>query len=289
MKITKEMVNQYIVPIRNFNIYSAPKEFEFIFDENLIIILKYFSYEDHTEPIDADIYSISDQGLLKMNYSWGLRFDSKQVKLNTYIENINLLMLAFRIFDKADCSFEYILNVSNTHSSIKNFDKWKRAINTIKHSPTFTIDTLQRIKEGYSKLQTFHSVSARTKHSIRFLYLSYISFYWMQAFVLFMTSLESLVSPDIKSEKITSIIINRINKLIPDKSICSKNQLNKIYELRSDIIYGKILSDLHLVKEMPHIVRLQKVVLSVFNNILNSDFSTIYSNKMNFENFFSEE
>lgn len=289
MKPTNETLNHYIVPIGKFNIYSAPKEFEFIFDENLMLILKHFSYEDDMERVDSDYYSNFDQGQLKMKYSWGLRFDCDQTELDTYTQNINLLMLTFRIFDRADCSFEYILNVSDTSSSKRILEKWKRSINTIEHLSTFTIDTLKNIKEGYLKLQRFYSVSARTKHSIQFLYLGYISYYWMQGFVLLMTSLETLVSPDIKSAKITSIIINRIIKIIPDKSICSKNQLNKIYELRSDIIHGKIISNLQLSNEMPHIVRLQQVVLSVFNNILNKNLSTIYSNKMKFEKFFCED
>lgn len=289
MKATNETLNHYIVPIRKLEIYSVPKEFEFIFDKDLMLRLKHFSYEDDMEKVDADKYSIFDKCQLKTEYSWGLRFDCNQTKLNTYIENISLLMLAFRIFDEADCSFEYILNVSNTHESIRNLDKWKRSINTIEHISTFNVDTLNKIQEGYMKLIRFRSVSARTRHSIQFLYLGYISYYWMQAFVLLMTSLETLVSPDIKSDKITSIIINRLIKIIPDKSICSKKKLNKIYELRSDIIHGKIISDLQLVDEMPHIIRLQKVVLSVFNNILNKNFSTIYGDKTKFENFFSEE
>lgn len=282
-------LKHYIIPVGNFSLDEYDNKFIYTIDENLYISLKKFDYENDMERVNADKYSAFDQGQLKMIYSWGLRFDCNQIELNKYIENINLLMLAFRICDEADCSFEYILNVSNTHSSLKNLDKWKRSINIKKPSSIFTIDTLEKIKVVYLTLQKFYSVSARTKHSIQFLYLGYISYYWMQAFILFMTSLETLVSPDIKSDRITSIIINRIVKFIPEKSICSKSQLNKIYELRSDIVHGKIISDLQLEKEMPHIVRLQKVVLSVFNNILNKDVPTIYSNKIEFEKFFNEE
>jgi hypothetical protein len=286
MKSTKEIINHYIVPIRNFKIHPTSRKFEFIFDKNLKLKLKYFSYEDHMERVDADEYSIFDQMQLKVKYNWGIRFDCNLTKLNTYIENINLLMLAFRIFDEADCSFQYILNVSNTHSSIKNIDNWKRSINTIKHPSNFKIEDLIKIKEGYLRLQKFFSISARTKHCIQFLYLGYISFYWMQGFILLMTSLETLVSPNIRSEKITSIIISRIMKLLTDKSICSKTQLDKIYDLRSKIVHGKITTDIEMKKVMPHVVRLQKVVLSVFNNILQNNLSNIYCNKIEFENFF---
>ena len=279
-------MNHYIIPIKNFKIYPYSKNFEYDF-ENPKVNLKYFAYEDDIERIDADKYSTCDHGILKMEYSWGLRFDCQNKDLDLYIEKINLLMLSFRIFEEADCSFEYILNVTDTYSSIKNPDRWKRSLNTVQHSSNFTIETLDKVKSGYSELQEFYYVSARTKHCIQFLYLAYISYYWMQAFILFMTAIETLVSPDIKSDKITSLIINRILGLIANDSICSKNQLNTLYELRSDIIHGKVITDIQLQKEMPKLVRLQKVVLTVFNNILKRDFKTIYSNNIEFENFFN--
>lgn len=283
-----EKLQHYIVPLRNFALdINNNNNFIYSFDDDLKISLKKFDYENDMERVDADDYSTFDQGQLKMKYSWRLRFDCYRKEFYTFIENINLLMLAFRIFEEADCSFEYILNVSNTHASPKNPDKWKRAINTKKHSTSFTIESLKMIKQGYYQLQDFRLVSARTKHSIQFLYLSYISYYWMQAFILYMTSLETLVSPDIISEKITSIIINRILKLIPDKSICSKTQLNKIYELRSDIVHGKIITDVELKKEMVKLVRLQRVVLSSFKNILKKDFDSIYTNRIEFEKIFN--
>lgn len=287
MTLESVELQHYIIPISKFSLDINDHNFIFSFDEDLKISLKKFDYENDIERVDADDYSTFDQGQLKMKYTWGLRFDCSLKEFNTFIENINLLMLAFRIIDETDCSFEYILNVSNNHLSKKNLDIWKRSINTKKHSRFFTTETLRTIKEGYLKLQKFRLVSARTKHSIQFLYLSYISYYWMQAFMLYMTSLEILVSPDIKSDKITSIIINRILKLIPNESICSKNQLNKIYELRSDIIHGKIIADIELKQEMSKLVRLQKVVLLGFNNILKEDFQTIYSNNTKFEMFFN--
>jgi hypothetical protein len=283
---SEESPQHFIIPISNFSLNIYDKDFTYIFDKDLKISLRKFDYENNIERVDADDYSNFDHGQLKMRYSWGLRFDCTQKELYAFIEDIDLLMLAFRIFDGADCYFKYILNVSNTHSSKKNPDEWKRAINTEKHSTNFTIESLTKIKEGYLKLQKFRIVSARTRHSIQFLYLGYISYYWMQAFILFMVYLETLVSPDIKSDKITSIIINRIWKLIPKKSICSKNQLNKIYDLRSDIVHGKIITDIELKKEMSNLVRLQRVVLSVFKSVMGNNFNTIYSNNTEFEKFF---
>jgi hypothetical protein len=279
----------YIIPISNFSLNIFDKDFTYFFDDNLKISLKKFNYENgnNIERVDADDYSIFDQGQLKIKYNWGLRFDCSQKDFLTFIENVNLLMLAFRIFNEADCSFKYILNVSNTHLSKKNPDDWKRAINTDKHSTNFTIESLANIKEGYLKLQRFRTVSARTKHSIQFIYLGYISYYWMQAFILYMTSLESLVSPDIKSDKITSIIISRILKLISNDAVCSKNQLNKIYELRSDIVHGKIITDIDLKNEMSKLVKLQRVVLLGFKNILKEDFHIIYTDEQELEKFFN--
>ena len=287
IKCMKQILNHYIVPINNFQIFQSSKNFKFIFDDKFKLALKKFSYEENIERVGADDYSTFDHGQLKIKYDWGIRFDCSQKDFNTYIEHISLLMLAFRIFEHADCSFEYILNVTEPHLSKKNIDRWKRSIQNEKHSAIFTADSLYKIKEGYKLLGNFRSVSARTRQSIQFLYLSYISYYWMQALMLFMTSIETLVSPDIKSEKITSIIINRILKLVPDKSICSKTQLNKIYELRSDIVHVKIITDIELKKELHKLVRLQKLILFAFNNILKEDFRTIYRDNIKFEKFFN--
>lgn len=287
MKKNTKKFSHFIFPFKNFSLKVLNPNFNLVIDETENIYLKTFEYDRDIERIDSDQFSEQDRIDLAMKYRWGLRFDCFDDEKFKYLEKCNLLLLTFRIFNQSDCSGIYLLNVTNPHLSVKEDNNWKWAIANKQNKTELNIEELQIIKIRYDQLKSFYITSPRTKHSIQFLYLGYISNYWMQAFILYMTALETLVSPDIRSEKITSIIIDRIMKLISQDSVCIKNQLSKIYELRSDIVHGKIAPDIELKKEMPKLVNLQKVVLSGFYNILKEDFKSIYSNEHKFENFFN--
>ena len=107
----------------------------------------------------------------------------------------------------------------------------------------------------------------------------------MESYILFMTSLETLVSPSIE-EGITSKIIKRTRKLINDSKICSKRNINNLYKLRSNIIHGRVLVDLSFKEHQDEMVKLQIIVLKVFEKILSNDFCTIYKNEESKEKFF---
>ncbi|MCH8032771.1 MAG: hypothetical protein IH819_00100 [Bacteroidetes bacterium] len=222
-------LNHFIFPFKNFSLEVLDPNFKFVLDESENIYLKTFDYRRDIEKIDSDQFSVSDRIALTMEYRWGLRFKCFENEKNKYLEKCNLLLLTFRIFNRSDCSGIYLLNVTNPHLSVKEDNIWKWAIANKHNKTDLKVDELRKIKIAYDQLNSFYITSPRTKHSIQFLYLGYISNYWMQAFILYMTALETLVSPDIKSDRITSIIVNRIMRLITNDSICSKNQLNKIY------------------------------------------------------------
>jgi len=282
-----DKLQHYIIPITDFSIDIFDDNFIYVFDEDLRISLKKFDYENDMERVDADHFSVLDHSELKIKYKWGFRFDCKKNEALTFLERVNLILLAFRIYSEADCTAIYLLNVTIPYNSYKETNIWKRAIANRKHNFGFDIKTLDKVKIGYLRLKSFYSTSLRTKHSVQFLYLGYTSNYWMQAFILFMTSLEALLSPPTE-DQITTKIIKRTRNLINDTKLCSKNIMDHLYELRSDIIHGRILVGLNFIERIDDMVKLQIIVLRAFERMLEKDFASIYQNEESKELFFQQ-
>jgi len=205
----------FIAPLRNldFNVHNWNiPVLNYVFDEKYNIVLKPFSYHDDIEPIHADSFSTEDKSRLNFHpYAFFFRCKMEEVEYRKLL--INLILLAFRIFKKADCISRYILCLTDTDFSIKYNESWKIADIGSKSVKNLNEKDIQEVINGYKKLKSFYAVSNRTKHAIQFLYLGYTSHHWMQAFVLFMISLETLVSPSTE-EQITKTIISRTRNLI---------------------------------------------------------------------------
>ena len=285
--VIEEKLHHYIIPITNFSLYKDDANLIYTFDDDLNITLRKFDYENDMERVDADHFSAFDQYELKIKYKWGFRFNCKKNEALNFLERINLILLSFRIFAEADCAAIYLLNVSSPHHSYKETNIWKRAIADRQHNSIIDIKTLEEIKRGYLSFKSFYSTSPRTKHSVQFLYLGYTSNYWMQAYILFMTSLETLLSPSTENQ-ITTKIIKRTRNLINDNKLCSKKIIDELYELRSDIIHGRILVDLSFKNHIDEMTKLQIIVLKAFKVILEKKFVSIYQNDESKESFFQQ-
>ena len=278
-------LNHFIFPIKNFSLEALKTKFVHILDEDKNISLRAFDYEKDIEPVNSDQFSTLDLAYLKKDYHWGFRFDCIETAKLKYLELCNLLLMAFRIFNLSDCNGIYLLNVNNPHLSVKEDNQWKNAVANKHNSTYINFEELKKLKMGYEHLKSFYFTSPRTKHSVQFLYLGYISNYWMQAYILFMTALETLISPPTE-EQITIKIIKRTRSLIGNSKICSKAKLEKLYELRSNIIHGRITVSLDFNEHIEEIVKLQTIVLSAFKIILSKNYISIYKNEETKEQFF---
>jgi len=277
----------YIAPIRNLNFKLKgfeQNDINFVFDEKHNITLKLFSYHDDIESINADSFSTYDRSSLNFHpYAFYFRCKKEEVENKKLL--INLILLSFRIFKKADCNSKYILCLTDTFYSIKYNESWKIADVDSKSATILNEGDIQEIITGYKKLKLFYNLSNRTKHSVQFFYLGYTSYHWMQAFALFMISLETLVSPTTE-EQITKTIINRTRNLINNPKICSKNIINNLYQLRSDITHGRILIDLSFKDHINDMSRLQNMAIKAFEIVLSLNFKKYYKNEQSKEEFF---
>lgn len=281
--------SSYIAPLRNLNFKIHRwdnHDINFVFDDKYNITLKLFSYHDDIESINADSFSTDDRSRLNFHpYAFYFRCKNEEIENRKLL--INLILLSFRIFKKTDCISKYILCLTDTYYSIKYYESWKIADVGAKAVSDLQETDIHEIISGYKKLKSFYNLSNRTKYAVQFLYLAYTSHHWMQAFVLFMISLETLVSPPTE-EKITKTIISRTRKLINNPKICSKKINNDLYKLRSDITHGRILVDLSFKDHITDVSKLQNIVLKTFEIVLSQNFRKNYKNEQSKEVFFQK-
>ena len=284
---------KYIVPISHTiyigdnvsldgRINSEIEEFkidDFLLEENKIEELNFLE--------EIDYFSKDDNREIRSSH-WVFSFECEEEKVDNYKQKLNLLLLACRIIKYSDLSIKYLICKNAPDESSKYSDYWKYAIaekNPKRDIQELNKDDLEKIVDGYYKLKELFKVSPRTTHAINFLILAYTSYYWMEAYIIFMTSLETLVSPPTEVQ-ITSNIIKRTRKLVNDSKICSKKDIDELYKLRSDIIHGRILVSLDFNERIDDLIKLQIIVLKAFENILESDFKTNYKDENSKEKFF---
>lgn len=261
----------------------------YIIDSEYNIVLKRFIEFVNWESLD--IYVLSKYDIEYLHQAeWFFEFKCNKDKEEDYKLKLNLFLLAARIVLKIDLSIKYILCKDAPRLSTKYSDDWKYAIaekNVKRERQEINSLDLDKVVIAYNRLQEFFNVSPRTAHSVNFLFLAYTSYYWMESYMLLMTALETLVSPD-EREAIVGPVTKRVVLLINDKKICSKTKFGKIYELRSDIIHGKVLVDIKFENELPRLQQLQKITLAVYNKLLNEDYRSIYMTENNKEKYYSE-
>ena len=295
-----EGVNEYIIPILDFNYIGdnenlndmwTDSEFhnkigEYVFcKQDEIKILK-FDFYNHFQSDSFEIFSKNDVYDIALNH-WAFQFKSTQKQLYKIVKKLNLFLLICRIDSNSSIGIKYVICRNAPHLSDRFSEFWKPALigskSGVEH---FNTTLLKKLLIRYNRLLDFNSLSTRTAHALNFLLLAYTSYYWMESFILFITSLETLVSPSSENQ-ITSKILKRTVKLINNVEICSKTKLEKLYELRSNIIHGRILVDLNFKEYLDNIQKLQIIVLTAFKTILNKNFKTIYLDEESKENFYT--
>lgn len=200
------------------------------------------------------------------------------------------MILSFRIIKQSYVAIKYIICKDIPHESIRYSEYWKYAIVEDKEKRDFeslNSQDLDQIVDGYNKIKEFESIKGRTLHAINFLFLAYTSYYWMETFILFMTSIETLVSPS-DERQITTRIIKRVRGLISDSNICSRKKIERLYKLRSNILHGRILENINFSEHKNELQYLQIIVLNAFQKILSEDFQSIYKNEESKEKFYSQ-
>lgn len=260
-------------------------EKEFVFQDSFNIKLKNF---DTKELNDYKFNYLSENDIVDLQTcNWVIYFKCNENEYQLCYSRINILLLSFRIAKQSKIGSNIILCENNKEDYQKYWDNWLPALRK-KNYPTteeFSTNDLNEIKNVFNALSNFEMVAPRTKHAVNFLFLAYTSYYWMEVFIILMTTIETLVSPS-DERQITKRIIKRVRGIINDPKICSGNKIKDLYDLRSNIVHGRILENNNFEEHKNDLNDLQLIVLTAFQKILSNDFKSIYKNEESKEKFF---
>lgn len=295
----------FVVPIENFDFIGKNKNLDemivdkeiygrniepFIIDDDYKIAIREFDSYSLPKDFFNSTETFSKMDIERIGYArWGFYFTCRLEDVKLIEIRINLLLLLLRIlfYSNASCKYYLYLDTNFHILSYKNSDDWKYALANIETDHIASKSDLDNAKLYYGKLLEFYSLNNRTQHAINFLFLSYTSYYWQELFALLFISLETLFSPP-KETNITNTIIKRAVAFIDNPQLCSKNKLSKLYELRSDIVHGRIRMNLDFKEKIKDLVFLQKIVLECYKKIITSDLRNIYTSEENKEDYFNK-
>ncbi|MFH1519514.1 MAG: hypothetical protein ABIE75_02975 [Candidatus Omnitrophota bacterium] len=111
---------------------------------------------------------------------------------------------------------------------------------------------------------------------------------WMDAYALFSFALEALFSRDDKCEP-TKTIINRVSRILN----CSKTKINNLYEIRSDIVHGRIElaekeDEVKKKENLNYLQDVENVVIGCLRKVLDEKVYLKYKNPQEREKYFDD-
>ena len=258
-----------------------------------------FDYKDYQEFIfDGDRYALQrfvadDEipkiaGLSELDIehmrleSWALIADNPD--LNKYKEEINLLLIAFKIYKLSRLHIVYRLCRDNDNLCARINETMCSILPEKSYSP-ITFDDLKIIDKGFSNLLKMDLISNRTHNALYFLYLGFFNFHWFAAFIFLMSALEALFSKE-ESGEVTKTICSRVSHFLNSKPKCTYKDVEMLYDIRSRMLHGNIkVSDSDSNLENLH--HLEHVVTECMKKILDEKIYLKYSNVRDKEDYYN--
>lgn len=223
---------------------------------------------------NIDLFSKQDIRFMKCK-EWGIVIEGN-IPPN-YEEEINLLLIALRIATKRSAFIKYMLC------------KEKIALNKILHETMTHIledepaivnySVLNNVNEYFDQLLEMNVISHRTHNAIYFLYRAFHTTHWVDSFIFLVSFLESLFSKDDKRGA-TRTICTRVNNFISDPNIVTYDIMEKLYDVRSEMVHGKI----NLTNNMPQenlkdLKSLENISIAVLEKFIENNLYESYNTK----------
>jgi len=137
-------------------------------------------------------------------------------------------------------------------------------------------DEFKVISHLFSGLNKFKTLNTRTGNAVYFLGMAYRSKGWLESLIFHVCALETLISASNIENKITEKFKRRIYKFVG----YDKNQLNEIYNIRSELVHGR-----YDFKSEEENLRLNRIVEEACRKV----FSKIFLNDDNIDSFENDE
>ena len=224
---------------------------------------------DRFELSDAHrIALFSEQDVHHMRSAkWALRHEGNE--LCGYKAQSNTIMMAFRIFsDRHPPFIKFRLSsVPEESTRIQQPMTYNYAAKRAKGA--YSVEELDRIRSGFHDMQAMDAISTRTHNALYFLYRAFHADKWIDSFLLMTSALEALFSKD-ASGGATAAITTRVASFLGSATRCTKQELEDLYDLRSQMTHGRIAVGDDASENLAKLEHLEHVTNASFRKLLES-------------------
>lgn len=242
---------------------------------------------------DTDIPKDDIPGLSEMDIKyikrelWALVAENPD--LNTYEEDINRLLLSFKIHTLARLFIKYRLCADDT-SLCRVISERMNYILAEKSPRQISVEQLEQVNTGFERLQemdAIDSVSSRTHNAIYFMYGAYFTAgHALYLFVLLFTVLEALFSKE-EGGAATRTICERASSFLDSQPRCTYSDIERLYNIRSELVHGKRRAS-ESDKNLADAHELEFVVTECMKKMLAQHIYLKYKNVAEKENYFNQ-
>lgn len=242
-------------------------------------------FTSENELVNEKIFSEQDREYISLE-NWAIVIDDAE-RLN-YKEEINILLLAFRIAKKCRTFIKFRLS----HNCKKRISRLNETAQfTLKDDTTRVIEgeDLERINEIFKKLLEMKKISPRMYNAVFFLFKAYNSKKWLDAFIYHMMCIESLFSKEHKGDSERTICL-RVSTFLYDKFGTKYSDIQPLYELRSKLVHGSFALNAETPPDenLATLRQMEDLMLNVFRTILDENIYKVYENADNKEAYLNE-
>lgn len=254
---------------------------EFIFGDGRYALRKFVA-DNEIPPID--LFSKLDIEYMRQDTCWALV--TEDAKLDKYKQEVNILLLSFKIYKLAPLFIKYRL-CKEDDSLCSRLNDTMRDVLREKSSRLITRDDLEVINNGFSNLLEMHPVSNRTQNSLYFLYRGFHSTKMIDSFMFLMSAIESLFSNE-EQRGMTKTICSRVSNFLDHEFRCEYKDIEELYDLRSKIVHGKVIVNDDIKGQLETLHKLEYVVTQCMKKILDEKIYPIYKDVQKKERYFDE-
>jgi hypothetical protein len=252
------------MPLFDFN-YQDLREFVF---EGGRYALRCF--DAHNELPKVDLFSKRDIHVMEFQ-PWALVAENPD--LTKYKEEINILILSFKICKLSRLFIKYRL--------CKEDATLCRLLNETTHyiSPEvelYTFEDLRVINSRFSNLKEMSTISNRTHNAIYFMFRGFLSGKMIDTFIFLMAAIESLFSNETMGGA-TRTICTRVSKFLECKTRCEYKDIEKLYDLRSKMVHGRVIISDEVKGQLPTLYELEYVLRECMKKMLDEKIYLLYN------------
>jgi hypothetical protein len=264
-----------VMPLFDFN-YQDTQEFVF---EGGKYALRYFDV--HNELPEIDLFSKQDVGVMEFQ-PWALVAENSD--LNKYKEEINILLLSFKICKSSRLFIKYRLCKEDINLC--------RRLNETMHyvSPEiepFTLEDLKIINNRFSNLLEMDTISNRTHNAMYFMFREFLTGKMIGTFIFLMAAIESLFSGE-TSRQATKTICTRLSKFLGSKTRCEYKDIERLYNIRSKIVHGRVVVNDEIKGQLPTLYELEYVLRECIKKMLDEKIYPVYGDIERKEEYFNK-